>query len=66
MRLFLCSALVISLALQANASSQFNRFFSEKTMRVDYFHTGTKGSETFSLDEVLLEGEWPGSKGESG
>lgn len=30
-------------------------------MRVDYFHTGTKGSETISLDKIYREGPWPGS-----
>jgi hypothetical protein len=31
-----------------------------RTMRVDYYHTGMAGEEHFSLDEVRLEGEWPG------
>ena len=31
-----------------------------RTMRVDYYHTGMAGEEHFSLDEVALEGEWPG------
>lgn len=40
----------------------FDRFFLDKTMRVDVYHTGTKGQETFALDEVYEEGPWPGSK----
>jgi hypothetical protein len=31
-----------------------------RTMRLDYFHTGKSGEEVFSLDEVVLEGDWPG------
>jgi len=31
-----------------------------RTMRLDYFHTGKAGEEVFSLDEVVLEGDWPG------
>ncbi len=31
-----------------------------RTMRVDYYHSGTAAGEDFSLDEVLMEGEWPG------
>ncbi|MBI5473183.1 MAG: peptidase M64 [Ignavibacteriae bacterium] len=50
---------VVSLAA---ASPEYDRFFANKTLRVDYFHTGTKGEEKFSLDEVVEEGEWPGSK----
>ena len=54
----------ITLAFLTTISSaqSYDRFFTTKTMRVDYFHTGTKGQETFSLDEVLEEGNWPGSK----
>jgi hypothetical protein len=31
-----------------------------RTMRVDYFHTGSASEERFSLDEIVLEGPWPG------
>ena len=31
-----------------------------RTMRVDYYHTGTATEEVFSLDAVKMEGEWPG------
>ena len=40
----------------------FADVFIPKTMRVDYFHTGTKGTETLSLDAVYEEGQWSGSK----
>ncbi len=55
--------LTVLLSMHLSASSQtYQRFFTEKTMRVDYNHTGTKGQETFSLDEVIEEDAWPGSK----
>src|SRR3954452_8428650 len=31
-----------------------------RTMRLDYYHTGDATSEIFSLDEVVIEGAWPG------
>ena len=63
MRVFFFSVLTILLIVSsASSSPTYDRFFTNKTMRVDYFHTGTKGQETFSLDEVIEEGEWPGSK----
>jgi hypothetical protein len=31
-----------------------------RTLRLDYFHTGDASTEIFSLDSVVLEGEWPG------
>lgn len=54
--------LVACIAVAAQGQVSYDRFFTTKTLRVDYFHTGTKGEETFSLDEVIEEGEWPGSR----
>jgi len=39
----------------------YGKFFTDRTMRVDYYHTGVKGEEKFSLDRVYQEGPWPGS-----
>ncbi|MCB2204032.1 IgA Peptidase M64 [bacterium] len=47
--------------LTAQAQVDFNRFFYDKTMRVDYHHVGTKGEERITLDRVRQEGPWPGS-----
>ncbi len=63
MRTFFRLALLFGIIpCQLFAASTYDHFFTGKTMRVDYFHTGTKGQESFSLDEVIEEGEWPGSK----
>lgn len=40
----------------------FNSFFSDKTMRLDYFHSGTAAEEHFSVDRVVSDGIWSGSK----
>jgi len=40
----------------------FDAFFKDKTMRMDYFHTGTAQEEHFSPDRVISDGIWPGSK----
>lgn len=37
------------------ASVKFDDFFVDKTMRVDFHHTGTKGEEFISLDQVYEE-----------
>src|SRR5215203_5258191 len=35
----------------------------ERTMRLDYFHTGgPRSGETFSVDRVVNDGAWPGSR----
>ena len=39
------------------------RLHFDRTMRVDYFHTGgPKAGETISLDRVVNDGAWPGSR----
>lgn len=55
-----CAVLTTSFLLYPQSNS-FDRSFLTKTMRVDYFHTGTKGLEAISLDKVYEEGPWPGS-----
>ena len=37
------------------AGISFDEFFVDKTMRVDFYHTGTKGFEVISLDKVYEE-----------
>ena len=40
----------------------FASFFTGKTLRFDYYHAGTATEEHIALDQVRLEGEWPGSR----
>jgi len=42
--------------------AEFGKRFEDVTLRVDYFHSGTRGEESFSLGEVSEEGPWPGSR----
>ena len=59
---------ILALVLAAQSAgfpsaAPFDRHFTADTMRVDYFHTGgPKSGETFALDRVLNDGEWPGSR----
>jgi hypothetical protein len=48
-------------ASMAQAQSVFSTFFTEKTMRLDYYHTGG-AQELFSLDQVVSDGPWAGSR----
>ena len=40
----------------------YDRFFNGNTMRVDYYHTGTKAEDRITLDQVYQEGQWPGTR----
>ena len=45
------------------ASQPGPRFDFDRTMRVDYVHTGgPKSGETIALDRVVNDGPWPGSR----
>lgn len=39
----------------------FEKWFSDKTMRFDFFHTGNATQEMFSVDQVVSDGPWAGS-----
>ncbi len=59
---FLFAHLCALLVFCTGSAQQFDRFFTSRTMRVDYYHTGAKGQESIALDDVYEEGEWPGSR----
>ena len=60
--LFLALGISILLQAQKVANVDYDKYFTSATMRVDYFHTGTASEEHFSLDRVLNDGAWPGSR----
>jgi len=63
MKKFIIYSLLLGASLCAVTFGQsFDKFFVDKTMRVDFYHTGTKGQETVALDKVYDEGVWPGSR----
>jgi len=40
----------------------YDDYFTNNTLRFDYYHSGVADTEHVSLDELRLEGEWPGSR----
>jgi IgA Peptidase M64/Peptidase M64 N-terminus len=62
---FLFPACVVLAILfsQSGPHPGYDAVFTSATMRVDYFHTGgPKSGETISLDRVVNDGDWPGSR----
>lgn len=41
---------------------EFSNYFIDKTMRLDYFHSGTATEEHFATDRIVSDGIWSGSK----
>jgi IgA peptidase M64/peptidase M64-like protein len=59
---FAILAILSSLYLFSCAGDiQFNKYFKDKTMRFDYFHTGTAMEEHFAFDQIVSDGIWGGS-----
>ncbi|MFB3904067.1 MAG: IgA Peptidase M64 [Acidobacteriota bacterium] len=62
-RLTLLLPLAVLALVPANSTTQqFADYFTDQTMRLDYFHSGTATEEHFSPDRVVRDGAWPGSR----
>ncbi|HRW97091.1 MAG TPA: M64 family metallopeptidase [Bacteroidales bacterium] len=44
------------------ASAQFDHYFHDRTLRIDYYHAGNAASEFYYFDEMIEEPYWGGSK----
>ncbi|MBN2615713.1 MAG: peptidase M64 [Bacteroidales bacterium] len=53
--------LFVLLALTVQVQAQFSKFFSDKTLRMDYYHSGNDTSESYTFDELIQEPYWGGS-----
>lgn len=42
--------------------AQFQQFFVDKTLRIDYFHTGNTDQEYYAIDQMYVQGIWAGSQ----
>lgn len=49
----------ITVVNQGNVA--FADYFTQKTMRFDYYHTGNATGESFAVDRVVSDGLWAGS-----
>ncbi|HEX2963577.1 MAG TPA: M64 family metallopeptidase [Ignavibacteriales bacterium] len=54
-------ALFFLLTVSVMAQVEFNDYFEPKTLRIDYFHTGTEKTESISMDELRVEPFFGGS-----
>jgi hypothetical protein len=58
----LCALIMMLAATLTAAGASFDELFLDKTMRLDYFHTGSRGEEIIALDRIVSDGPWPGSR----
>ncbi len=57
--IFLLAFLV--LAVQ-KSEAQFNKYFDDQTLRLDYYHCGNAETEKYFFDELIREPYWAGSE----
>ena len=61
--LLILATIAISYGYSQNVQYlNYKSFFENKTMRMDYFHSGNSAEEHFAVDRVLNDGPWAGSK----
>lgn len=49
-------------SVRAQSLADFERYFVDKTMRIDYYHTGDANEEFVSVDRIYQQGIWAGSR----
>ena len=54
--------LMIPVVALASDTSEFDRFFTSGTLRIDLHHTGRGEMEIFSLDQIVREPHWGGNQ----
>jgi len=56
-----CLFLLLSI-ISLSSFAQFEKYFEDKALRLDYYHTGNDKEEIYSFDEMTIEPFWGGSK----
>ncbi len=53
--------LVLLNSLSAYGSIDFDEYFIDKTMRIDYYQTGDSDELTITIDQIYKQGSWAGN-----
>jgi len=52
---------LVSAKIFADAAVKFEDYFIDKTMRIDFFHTGDSEDEFITVDHIYQQGPWAGN-----
>ena len=61
MRIRFTLLIIISFTISIQTSANFNNYFLDKTMRIDYYHIGDADFEKVVIDQIYSYGTWAGS-----
>ena len=54
--------LIVIVLISLQSFAQFDNWFENKSLRMDYYHSGDRNTESFTFDELIEEPFWGGSK----
>jgi len=54
--------LFLSVLLVQKSEAQFNTYFNDQSLRLDYYHCGNAQTEKYFFDELIQEPYWAGSE----
>jgi hypothetical protein len=57
-----CFAIFLPAIILAGQDVPFDKYFVDRTMRIDYFHSGNSREESVTLDRIYEQGAWAGSR----
>jgi hypothetical protein len=61
-RTLILTVLAMTAGIAPAAAADFDEIFTDRTMRLDVFHSGTAAEEHLAVDRIRVEGAWPGSR----
>lgn len=59
---FLCTIILGSLTAVESVGQDFNQYFQDKTLRIDYIFSGTDSTQQVAVDELYVMPRWYGKR----
>ena len=57
----LIAFIFLSIIISAQQNPDFDQYFTDETLRIDYYHTGDANSENITIDKLHRYGIWAGN-----
>jgi hypothetical protein len=54
--------IIVLAGLSASGQINYETYFTDQALRIDYFRTGNADSNTITFDKLLIESQWSGSR----
>ncbi|MDX1700376.1 MAG: M64 family metallopeptidase, partial [Melioribacteraceae bacterium] len=62
MKIFGFYLILFSTVIVGQNLEEFEKYFEDATMRIDYYHVGDSKEEIFTIDRIYRQGIWAGSR----